>query len=350
MSYTIIKKIANMDDIIAEFPLSEMSQQQIQKDRAEIKAILEGKDPRLLMIVGPCSAWPKAAVLEYAEKLALLNDKIKHAFKVVMRVYIQKPRTTKGWMGPINQPNPGIEPDIEVGFRYAREMMIKVIEMGLPIADEAVFIHNAKGFLELLSWVAIGARSAENQEHRIFASRVDCAVGLKNPTHGSLEIGVNSVVAAQHMHTTMLDGYEIKTHGNPYAHLILRGSQGKSNYSLKHLEEVFRQMCLHNVKNPAIIVDASHDNCMVNGIKDHRMQTNVITDVMQQIRSHPNLKNLIKGFMLESFLKEGSQKLTENFDRIDMNGLSITDPCLGWTETERLLLDLAGVSNAAFEC
>lgn len=343
MNYAIIKKLPPVDDIIQTIPLSNAGYQQIAHHTEEVKAIIEGTDPRLLMIVGPCSAWPKEAVLVYAKKLLALNARLKHALKIVMRVYIQKPRTTKGWTGPINQPDPLAYPDIEAGIRYTRDMMVKIIDMGLPIADEALFTHNARGFIELLSWVAIGARSAEDQEHRIFASAIDCAVGLKNPTCGSLEVGVNSVMAAQYPHVAVFDGYEVQTNGNPHAHLVLRGSsQDGPNYSIEHLEEVKRQMDKHQIKNPAVIIDASHDNCMINGKKDPSQQPQIVLSVIESLASRPDLKKLVKGFMIESFLKEGMQKIDgKNHLQIDMDGLSITDPCLNWEKTEALLLDLA---------
>ncbi len=238
MNYSIIKKIPSPDEIIAAAPLSAKAYVDIERHRTEIKAILSGQDQRMLVIVGPCSAWPESAVLDYAQRLKALSDQVNQALKIVMRVYIQKPRTTKGWIGPVNQPDPFAYPDIEAGIKYARKMMVKVVEMGLPIADEALFTHNARGFLELLSWVAIGARSAEDQEHRIFASAINCPVGLKNPTHGSLEVGVNSVIAAQYPHVAVLNGCEVQTHGNNYAHLVLRGSKSGPNYSTTHLHEV----------------------------------------------------------------------------------------------------------------
>lgn len=342
MNYTILKKLPPVEEIIQEIPLSENAYKQILQDKQELNAILEGKDKRLLMIVGPCSAWPKKAVLEYATRLAKLNERVNHALKLVMRVYIQKPRTTKGWTGPVNQPDVFSFPDIEKGIRYTRDMMIKVIETGLPIADEALFTHNAKGFLELLSWVAIGARSAEDQEHRIFASALDCAVGMKNPTHGSLAIGVNSIVAAQYPHVAVFDGDEVQTHGNRYAHLVLRGCNQAPNYSISHLEEVVNQMKKHQIKNPSVIIDASHDNCIVNGKKDHRLQPKIILDIISSLKNRQDLKQLVKGFMMESFIKEGNQLVSkDNPKAIDLEGLSITDPCLGWQETERFLLQLA---------
>lgn len=346
MNYTVIKKLPPVEEIIQSFPLSSSAHERIMQDRQDIKAILEGRDKRFLMIVGPCSAWPKEAVLEYAERLIRLNDKVRHALKLVMRVYIQKPRTTKGWTGPVNQPDLFSAPDIEAGVKYTRDMMVKVIEMGLPIADEALFTHNAKGFLELLSWVAIGARSAEDQEHRIFASALDCAVGLKNPTHGSLAISVNSIVAAQHPHVVVFDGDEVQTHGNRHAHLVLRGSNHAPNYSIEHLEEVKRHMEKHQIQNPSVMIDASHDNCLVNGKKDHRLQPSIVLDIIKSLQSRPDLRPLVKGFMVESFLKEGNQAYdSDNPGIIDLNGLSITDPCLSWESTEAFLLQLAGMDS-----
>lgn len=340
MAYKIIKQLPNSDQIIAETPLSELGYKYTERHRQEVRDILNGSDNRLLIIVGPCSAWPYEAVLEYAKRLKDLNEKVKKNLKLVMRVYIQKPRTVKGWTGPVNQPDPLSPPDIELGIKYARSLMVKVIEMGLPIADEALFTHNARGFLELLSWVAIGARSSEDQEHRIFASAIDCPVGMKNPTHGSLKIGVNGVIAAQQSHIAVFDGFEVETDGNPYVHLVLRGSNEKPNYDIEFIEEVKVHLEKGKVKNPAIIVDVSHDNCLIDGKKNYSEQSNIIYKVIDSIVDKPELKRLIKGFMLESFLKSGNQN-AETVDKIDMDGLSITDPCLGWEQTEELLLNLA---------
>jgi 3-deoxy-7-phosphoheptulonate synthase len=221
--------------------------------------------------------------------------------------------------------------------------MVTITEKNLAIADEALFTHNARGFLELLSWVAVGARSSEDQEHRVFASSIDCPVGMKNPTNGSIKIGVNSIVAAQHPHVAVFDGYEVETTGNQYAHLVLRGGGGQTNYSLKHLEEVKNNLEISDVKNPAVIVDVSHDNCLVNGVKRYESQGDVVFEILQTLEDNPHLKRFVKGFMLESFIKPGRQNV-EPGKPIDMGGLSITDPCLGWTETEELLLKLAGVN------
>lgn len=342
MNYIHIKKLPPIEDIIQAYPLSDAGHERIMYDRRDIKSILEGSDKRLLVIIGPCSAWPKEAVLEYAHRLKSINEKVKKSLKIVMRIYIQKPRTVKGWTGPVNQPDPFKHPDIEAGIHYVRDMMVKVIEMGLPIADECLFTHNARGFSELVSWFAIGARSSEDHEHRIFASAANCPVGMKNPTHGSLEIAINSVLAAQSSHIAAIDRHEVQTCGNPHAHLVLRGGNKVPNYSLEHLIEIKKHMDKQQILNPAVIIDVSHDNCLINGKKDPQQQPNIIFSVMKYLKNNPDLRKLMKGFMVESFLKKGNQKI-EDFDSstIDLNGLSITDPCLGWDETEKMLLDLA---------
>lgn len=342
MSYTIIKKLPPIESILQDLPMSVEGFAKISKDRKEIKKIISGEDSRLLMIIGPCSAWPSEAVLDYASKLQVINESVSDVMKIVMRVYIQKPRTIKGWTGPVNQPDPLTEPDVESGIRYVRKMMIDVIKLGLPIADEALFTHNAKGFIELLSWIAIGARSVEDQEHRIFASSIDCAVGMKNPTHGLLNIAVNGIVSAQHSHVAVFDGHEVQTHGNPYAHLVLRGMNGQPNYSIDHLQTAQDQLMNQGIKNPALIIDASHDNCIFEGVKQHQRQPQVIFDTLDAIQDHAEIKRLVKGFMVESFIKDGRQQLDSLHPKdIDFEGLSITDPCLDWESTAELLHTVA---------
>ena len=338
MSFTILNMLPTAEEITHEIPLSSQGHTNITQHQQEIRNILSGNDNRLLVIVGPCSAWPAPAVIEYAHKLMKINQLIHHKIKLVMRVYIQKPRTRTGWSGALNQPNPKQAPNIAAGMRYTRQMMVNIVELGMAIADEALFTHNTRSFIELLSWVAIGARSSEDQEHRIFASSLDCPVGIKNPTNGSIKIGVNGVVAAQHKHVAVFDGAEVETSGNQYAHLVLRGGNDKSNYSIEHIIEAKQRMQKHNVINPAIIIDVSHDNCLINGKKEYLKQDEIILDILQNIKQHQELKTLVKGFMIESFLKEGQQDIHND---IDMNGLSITDPCIGFEQTRALLLKLA---------
>ncbi|MBI4250233.1 3-deoxy-7-phosphoheptulonate synthase [Candidatus Uhrbacteria bacterium] len=342
MNISLIKKLPSADEIISRSPLSAAGHSQIARDRQEVKDILAGKDKRLLLIMGPCSAWPHEAVIEYAKRLKRASEPHRDKFKVVLRLYIQKPRTTKGWTGPVNQPDPFLPPDIEKGIEYSRRLMVEVIELGLPIADEAVFTHNARGFIELLSWVAIGARSTEDQEHRIFASAVDCAAGMKNPTSGALDIAGNSIIAAQHPHTAVLDGYQIETGGNEYAHLVLRGGADGPNYAEPHIIRAAEILNKNLVKNPSIIIDASHDNCKVNGVKNPSQQIEVVRSVLLTIARNENARNIVKGFMLESFLQNGAQKVEScSPETIDWNGLSITDPCISWEETEMVLNEIA---------
>ncbi len=341
MNLTVTKRLPKTEEIIQAYPLSDKAYENVARNKQEVKNILAGRDPRLLIMVGPCSAWPYDAVIEYAKRLKKLEPLVRDQLKIVMRLYIQKPRTTKGWTGPVNQPDPFSPPDIAEGIKYARKLMVEVLEMGLPISDEALFTHNAKGFIELLSWVAIGARSTEDQEHRIFASAIECPVGMKNPTSGSIEIGVNSIVAAQRGHTAVFDGYQVETHGNAYAHLVLRGGLDRPNYHVEDIYKAKKFLEHHQVTNPAIVIDASHDNCKIDGTKDPIQQINVAHEVLAALKLYPDLRKLVKGFMFESFLKSGAQKMeTLTPQNVDLEGLSVTDPCLSWEQTEELLMEM----------
>ena len=342
MNIKVIRKMPPIEDIIAHHPLSPKGAKRVLQDRIEIENILAGRDDRLLFILGPCSAWPSESVIEYAKRLKKLSDEVSDKIKVVMRVYIQKPRTIRGWLGPVNQADPFTEPDIATGAGYCRDMMVRIVEMGLPIADEALFTHNAKGFAELLSWMAIGARSVEDQEHRIFASGARCPVGMKNSTSGSIQVAVNGIVAAQHPHHTVLDGYQVETGGNHFAHLVLRGGEGGPNYSPEHVHEAAVLLQKHKVKNPAILIDVSHENCRINGAKEPSKQPVVVKEALFTMKTNLEYKQFVKGFMMESFIKEGSQKLEAmTQETIDRGGLSITDPCVGWEATEQVLRDTA---------
>ncbi|MDO8626785.1 MAG: 3-deoxy-7-phosphoheptulonate synthase [Candidatus Magasanikbacteria bacterium] len=341
MAIKIIKKIPSQEEIEQAAPLSAVGYTAILKDRQEICDILSGKDDRLLLIIGPCSAWPFDAVIEYATRLISLKKELnlEKEFKVIMRVYTQKPRTTTGWNGPINQPDPLGQPDIAGGIKYTRKLMVQLIEMGLPIANEAVFTHDSmKFFPDLLSWMAIGARSSEDQEHRIYASAVDCPVGMKNPTSGSIKIGVNSIIAAQTSQVAVFHGHQIESSGNKYAHLVLRGGESGPNYATKFVLEAGDLMKKNNILNPAIIIDASHDNSKVDGKKNPEQQIKVVQESIAELKSNLAVKNLVKGFMIESFIKSGSQTIDPRYpESIDRGGLSVTDPCINWETTAELL-------------
>ncbi len=345
MSYTTQKTLPTAQEIHKKFPLTDDLSKQIDQDREEIQDILSGKDDRKILIVGPCSAWPSEAVLEYVKELAPLKEQVKDKIKLVMRVYIQKPRTTIGWTGPVNQPDPYAESDVEAGLEYCRPMMLDVIAEGFAIADEALFTHKQGYFTDLYSWIAIGARSTEDQEHRIFASMVDCPVGMKNPTSGNIPIGVNSILAAQNKHTFVINGEQIKTSGNPYAHLILRGGDGKPNCDLENLKLSAEILDKKGVENPAIIVDISHDNSIdpSTGKKDPILQPQILNQVISDMKSDEKLSKSIKGFMIESFLKDGGQNMNNFSDASELEyGKSITDGCLGIEKTKAMILDLAG--------
>jgi 3-deoxy-7-phosphoheptulonate synthase len=315
--------------------------EQVLSHRGEISRIISREDLRWLLIVGPCSAWSAEAVLEYAKKLARLANDVRDALRIVMRVYIQKPRTKRGWRGPLSQPDPFSPPDIELGMIYCRKMMLEVLRLGLPVADEALHTHNVGGFGDLLAWMAIGARSTESTDHRDLASWVDWPVGMKNPTSGSIEIGVNSVVAAQHGHTFVFNGRQIVSSGNPYAHLVLRGGyKTGQNYHPKCLYEAAELMKKERIKHPAILIDASHDNASVDGNKHHRQQIHVVGELLDYLgdTAYSDLLPTFVGFMVESYLKPGAQKLEgRKRDEVDMGGLSVTDPCIGWEETDDLI-------------
>ena len=345
MAYKNIKKVLTADELIAQIPLSSVAGGSVIQHRREIMDILSGVDGRLLVIVGPCSAWPFVAVLQYAEKLLQLSQRVQDKLKLVMRLYVQPPSEVNGLTSIINKLSPLTGSDAESRMKAARRLMVQIVEMGLAIADEAIYTHNAHGFSELLSWTAISSRSSEDQEHRIHASALDCPVGLKNPLFGALKIGVNSVVAAQHAHTAIFDGTVIKTDGNPFAHLVLRGSNGVPNYGVEYLREFCKHAESMQVQNPVVIIDAAHDNCVVNGVRDYTAQGNVVFDVLNNVAQNPELQHVVKGFMLESFIKDGRQELTID-SPVDLGGLSITDPCIGWEATEALLLKLASETSS----
>ncbi len=341
-SYIVQKTLPHPDVVRAKLPRTIGLADQVHRDRHEISEIIVGKDPRKLLIIGPCSAWPDSAVVEYAQKLAPLAKKVSSKLKIILRVYTQKPRTTTGWTGPINQSDPFDVPELEEGIFYCRKMMMKAVSCGLALADEALFTHNDGYFVDLLSWVAIGARSAEDQEHRVFASMINHPTGLKNPTSGNLEVAINSVISAQSPHVFALHGRQVETSGNPLAHLILRGGGGKPNFDIETLRKGSELLVEKKCKNPAIIVDASHENCLdENGKKNPELQGKIIDSVLESIKKDSLIAQTVRGFMVESFLLDGNQDLGKAESMSDIKiGQSVTDPCLGWEKTEKLIEDL----------
>ncbi len=340
MDYTIQKVLPHPKEVKEKLPLSDKLKARVKKDQQEIFDILEGKDDRKFLIVGPCSAWPDEAVVEYAKKLKPIADQVSDKLKIILRIYTQKPRTTIGWTGPLSQPDPFGEPDYEKGIYYCRKMMLDVLELGFPIADEALFTHNDGYFVDLISWIAIGARSTEDQEHRIFASMIPHPVGMKNPTSGNIPIAINSIIAAQHPHVFALHGRQVKTSGNPHAHLILRGGEGASNLLFGDLQESVKLLKEKNIQNPAIVADLSHDNSIdpATGKKDPMLQPKVLDEVLGSMQKDPEIAAHIKGFMMESFLEDGNQPLKKEELKF---GCSVTDGCLGLEKTIVLTEGLA---------
>lgn len=332
MGMIIEQKIDKPEKVKSDIPISDEAKLNVKKHTAEIKDIISRSDNRKIVIIGPCSAWPSEAVLEYAEKLSGISEQISDKIKVVLRSYTQKPRTTVGWTGPMNFPNPFGREDIQNGIRYCRKMMSQIAEKyELPLADEALFTHNGGYFDDLLSWVAIGARSSEDQEHRLHASGLDVATGMKNPTSGNLEVAINSLISAQAPHRFKYNEFQVVTDGNPYAHLILRGGDMGPNYSEDNITKLIDLMRTKNIVNPSIVIDVSH----ANSGKDHLKQPRILDEIL----GYDN-KSLeyVKGFMIESFLVDGKQDHTKMQSKDQLtDGMSITDGCLGWEKTERML-------------
>lgn len=328
--------IPEPEEFIAESPMT-AAHKKIKKERdEEIRGVISGKSDKMLVIVGPCSAHEPAPTLEYISRLGKLNEKVKEKLVIVPRVYTNKPRTKGvGYKGMFLQPDPEGAADIARGIRSIRALHLAAInESGLTSADEMLYPENTPYVEDLLSYHAVGARSVEDQLHRQVASGIDCPVGLKNPMSGNIIALVNSIFAAQSPQIFKYRNYQVSSSGNPYAHAILRGGVDGSGADVPnfHYETVMQLAQMYDgLQNPAIVIDCNHSNSG----KKHRQQIRIAEEVMQNRRFDKDFKKIVKGFMIESFLVEGTQKHDEIF------GKSITDPCLGWEDTERLLLDLA---------
>ncbi len=320
-------------------PLSpELKKVKEERDK-QIADVITGKDDRFLVIVGPCSADNEDSVLDYISRLAAIKEKVEDRIILIPRIYTNKPRTTgEGYKGITSQPDPEGKTDFRQGLTAMRHMHIKAIEeSGLTPADEMLYPDNWGYVADILSYVAIGARSVEDQQHRMTASGFDVPAGMKNPTSGYLSVMLNSIYAAQHPHSFMYRGFEVKTGGNPLAHSVLRGSQNKNgrsipNYHYEDLNLLFQLYAERDIVNPACIVDANHNNSG----KQYRQQIRIVKEVLHSRTHSVDIKNLVKGVMIESYIEEGCQKVGGG-----VYGQSITDPCLGWKDTEKLLYDIA---------
>ncbi|WP_417148015.1 3-deoxy-7-phosphoheptulonate synthase [Ruminococcus sp.] len=339
MNMEFIRKLPIPKDLKAQFSLSEKLVAIKQKRDAEIQKVFTGESDKKLLIIGPCSADREDAVLEYTGRLAKMQDEVKDKIIIIPRIYTNQPRTTgEGYKGMVHQPDPEKAEDMLQGLIAIREMHTRAIEQtGLTCADEMLYPENHRYLSDLLSYVAVGARSVENQQHRLTASGLDIPVGMKNPTGGDLAVMMNSLVAAQASHVFLYRGWEVKSAGNPLSHAILRGAVdplGRTipNYHYEDLMTLCGLYAKKNLKNPAVIVDANH----ANSGKKYLEQVRICNEVLHSCRHSNDIQSLVKGFMVESYLEDGAQKIGDG-----CYGKSITDPCLGWEKTERLIYDIA---------
>lgn len=339
MSFQYLREMPTVKEILQTMPLSVNMKKLKQRRDEEIRAVFERRSDKFLLIIGPCSADNEDAVCDYVTRLARVQEEVKDKIIVIPRIYTNKPRTTgEGYKGMVHQPRPTEEPNMVKGLKAIRKMHIRALEeCHLPAADEMLYPGNYPYLEDLLSYVAVGARSVENQLHRLTVSGLDVPAGMKNPTSGDIEVMLNSVQAAQMPHVFVYNGWEVRTTGNSLAHCILRGGVDKygmniPNYHYEDLIRVAEAYKKRNLMNPAIIIDTNH----ANSNKRYHEQPRIAKEVMRSREHSRTLRNMIVGLMIESYLVEGSQKIGEN-----IYGKSITDPCLGWEDSERLIKDIA---------
>ena len=341
MNMQFIGKLPIPQEIKALYPLSEEAAEvKIARDK-EIAKIFTGEDSRMALIVGPCSADREDAVLEYIGKLRLVQDKVADKLIIIPRIYTNKPRTTgDGYKGMLHYPDPHEKPNLIKGVIAIRKLHMKALaEFGLPSADEMLYPENYRYLNDLLAYVAVGARSVENQQHRLTTSGLDIPVGMKNPTSSNLSVMMNAIHAGQHGHTFCYRNWEVKSSGNPLTHAILRGyvDQNGIAYPNYHYEDLIRLSDLYaasQLRNPGLILDCNHSNSG----KKYLEQIRIAKEVLHSCRYNPEIRKLVKGFMIESYLVDGCQPVNG-----EVYGQSITDPCLGWEKTERLIYDIADV-------
>ena len=339
MNMVFKRKLPIPMDIKREYPVPPAAAEAKKVRDREIADVFEGKSEKLLLVIGPCSADSEEPVMEYIHRLRGLQEKVSDKILMIPRIYTNKPRTTgDGYKGMLHQPDPESRPDMLAGLLSIRRLHIRALsETGFGCADEMLYPENHRLLSDLLSYVAVGARSVENQQHRLTASGLEIPVGMKNPTGGDLSVMMNAIHAAQHAHTFIYRGWEVESAGNPFAHAILRGyvdRRGKShpNYHYEDLTELAWLYAEGHLANPAVLIDTNH----ANSGKHYAEQPRIAREVLESRRYNPEIRRLVKGLMIESYLEDGCQKIGEG-----VFGKSITDPCLGWEKTERLVLELA---------
>ncbi len=339
MSFEFIQKLPTPEEIRKEYALPERLVKLKEERDSEIRDVITGKSNKFLVIIGPCSADNEDSVCDYISRLGKLNDKVKDKLILIPRIYTNKPRTTgEGYKGIVHQPDPEKKPDFLAGLIAMRKMHIRAIEESdLTAADEMLYPENWGYLSDILSYVAIGARSVEDQQHRLTVSGFDVPAGMKNPTSGDLSVMLNSVYAAQHSHSFIYRGHEVHTTGNELAHTVLRGANNKHGQNIPnyHYEDLIRLYDMYgnmNLKNPACIIDSNHSNSN----KQFEQQIRIVKEVMHSRKLSPDIHRLVKGVMVESYIEEGCQKVGGG-----IYGKSITDPCLGWADTEKLIYSIA---------
>ena len=340
MEMEFLRKLPTPQELKEQHPVSAQIVATKAKRDDEIRDIFEGKSDKLILVIGPCSADNEDAVIDYISRLRTVQEKVSDKIFMIPRIYTNKPRTTgEGYKGMLHQPQPDKAPDLLGGIIAIRKMHIRAIaQSGLTAADEMLYPENRSYLDDLLSYEAVGARSVENQQHRLTASGMDIPVGMKNPTSGDFSVMLNSVIAAQHPHTFIYRGWDVTTEGNDLAHVILRGGVDKYGTCIPnyHYEDIARLLEMYRkleLKNPAAIIDANHSNSN----KQFREQIRIVSEVLHSRRYNADIRGLVKGVMIESYLEEGCQKIGAG----RVYGKSITDPCLGWKDTEALIYRIA---------
>ena len=339
MQMNFHRKLPIPQEVKKEYPLTERMEQVKAARDESIRAVFDGSSDKFILVIGPCSADHREPVLDYISRLRRIEEQVSDKIIIIPRIYTNKPRTTgQGYKGMLHQPDPDAKPDMYKGIVAIRELHMEALrDYDFSCADEMLYPENYRYLSDLLSYVAVGARSVENQQHRLTASGIGAPVGMKNPTGGDLSVMMNSIVAAQSSHTFIYRGWEVTSEGNPYAHAILRGyvdyaGRSVSNY---HYEDLLRVEELYeksNLTNPSVIVDTNHNNSG----KKYLEQVRIAKDIVHSRNQNADIKRLVKGLMIESYIEDGAQSIGEH-----VYGKSITDPCLGWEKTERLILDIA---------
>ena len=343
MSMNFLRKLPIPKEIKEQFPMSD-DLVKIKKERdKEIHRIFTGEDNRLALIIGPCSADNEDSVIDYISRLIPVQEKVRDKILIIPRIYTNKPRTTgDGYKGMVHQPNPERSSDMLEGIIAIRRLHTRAIaETGFTCADEMLYPENQRYLSDLLSYVAVGARSVEDQQHRRVASGIPCPVGMKNPTSGDISVMLNSITAAQHSHTFIYRGWEVVSTGNPLTHAILRGSvnkhgQSQPNYHYEDLIRLHEMYSACNLQNMGVIVDTNH----ANSGKKYMEQIRICKEVLHSCRLSEEIKTMVKGFMIESYIEDGNQKIGDG-----VYGKSITDPCLGWEKTEKLIYEIADLKK-----